>query len=239
MFSYEVACILLGLGIAVDVSLATIAMYPRFKYMSDGYSWATKVTATHVAFPMIGYYGFVYLYRIAPQLDLLLGIVATLAVFWFLVTAFRELFEADEPDTGHHSMISWATVLAVSWDALWSGPAKSAQALGWSAWEVFFSFIIAGAIVGGVALLAIFLSVRLNARAVTSSQSLKTRARREVMAAWLEFSVIGYFGLLAFFRYVLGSNISWLAILAGSFFIWSGPFLLRAKTLQDARLAKY
>ena len=239
MLEYVFACILLGIGIAVDVSLATIAMYTRFSRFSDGISWASKVTTTHILFPMIGYYGFVYLYRTLPTLDLWLGLVAAVFIFWFLFSAFAEIQEDDEAEADNVTPISWAVVLAVSWDALWSGPAKSAQALSWTPAEVFWSFIIAGLIVGVVALASVRLAVSMN-KADNASQKRPTqRAKRETVASWLEFSVIGYFGFLALVRYVFDLNRPWPLVLLASAAFWAPLFWIRRTRIIDARAAKY
>jgi len=236
---YIFACILLGIGIAVDVTLATIAMYPRFQRISLGFNWISKVTFTHILFPMIGYYGFAYVYRMMPELNLILGLVAAIAIFWFLGSAFRELRDLDSPDTGSYKDISWVIVLGVSWDALWSGPAKSAQAINWTNIEVFLSFIIAGAVVALFAYLSVVIAVYMNRTDLTKPANFKRRAQRETGAACLEYSVIGYFGLLAIDRYIIGLNTYWPLLLAASFILWALLFLINWKSLVQAREHKY
>ncbi|HEU0098266.1 MAG TPA: hypothetical protein VFQ67_05760 [Allosphingosinicella sp.] len=203
--NYLGACILLGIGIAVDVALATIVMARKLDQPRARRFWVRNVTLTHVALPMIGYYGFAFLARSVPYFQIPLGLVATALVAWFLFDQLREWLGTDDMDTD--GQVDFRAVLAVSWDALWSGPAKSAQALDWSASQILFSFFIAGAVVALVAAVSGSLAPRLLER-LTTDKSVERQAWREVVAMWLEFSVIGFFGMLAFLRYVLASDAS-------------------------------
>ncbi|HEY0964523.1 MAG TPA: hypothetical protein VGE31_01875, partial [Candidatus Paceibacterota bacterium] len=153
---------LMGVGIAIDVTIATVSKF-RDRELSAR-NWTLPITATHILFPAIGYYLFWGLAETFPGTRLVLGLVGFL-----LVTAFIYEVVCEATDTkpifgisawigdlfGFHPDDSrrFVAILAVSWDALWSGPAKSAQAeaSGWSAFEVSLSFFIAGAVVAGIA----------------------------------------------------------------------------------------
>jgi hypothetical protein len=210
VIEYFVSCILLGLGIAIDVALATVGMARLLRDPAVRSFWVRNVTAAHIVLPMIGYYGFAAIAQLAPQSHVLLGLLASGLVLWFLASQLRDWlqdFEATDP-----RRISLFAVLAVSWDALWSGPAKSAQALTWTALETAASFFVAGGIVAAIAILAAHLAPLILDR-LQSNLGIRRLAWQEVVAQWLEFSVIAFFGTLSFVRYVLHSDISeWLLL---------------------------
>lgn len=247
MLSYLSASFLLGIGIAIDVFLATIVKgrlmsKPKLKAI-----WISGVTFTHIVFPMIGYYGFAYAYRMNPSWQIWLGLVAAITVGWYLFGQFKSWIDVSVA-LNEGSQVTFAAIIAVSLDALWAGPAKSAQAIEWSANQVFYSFLIAGAVVAIVALLSAGFSERLYTRLIkdASDREAKNEASREVLALWLEFSVIGYFGILAITRYVFGIDWQWAYVLVGTAFVSAflfGTFrrkllinrLKRLKVLQRQR----
>ena len=167
-------CMLMGIGIAIDVTLATLAKF------QDGdlsfRNWTLPIMATHIGFPAVGYYLFWGLSQAFPAFEMALGIFGFMLVFLFvyevvcnsaglkpifgLSSFVSNLFGLDEDSTKRS-----IAILAVSWDALWSGPAKAAQALagGWSDNEVMFSFLVAGVTVAVVAQLALYAAHRLRA----------------------------------------------------------------------------
>ncbi|KQZ61473.1 hypothetical protein ASD67_19860 [Sphingopyxis sp. Root1497] len=224
-FSYLMASGLLGAGIAVDVAMATLAMGRWLIDRDNARYWVRAVTATHIVFPMIGYYGFAWAYHDLPAVRAVLGVLALLLVAWFLFGQFRSWINADDAAAADRT-ISFVAILAVSWDALWSGPAKSAQAIAWSTEAILFSFVIAGAVVGAVAVAATRFAAHLYPSLVDEAAR-KRQARRDFVALWIEFSVIAYFGVLAFARYVALWPITWpilLAIVAAASLLLFLPF---------------
>jgi hypothetical protein len=190
-----------------------------------------QITPTHIAFPMIGYYGFAFLYDSLPAISLYLGIFAALCVAVFLFIEFRQWLSGEEEGVD----IGWLAVAAVSWDALWSGPAKSAQAIGWNFWEIIASFLLVGCTVAIVGYLALLGAVMLNRRWRGGNLDIARLARREVVACWIEFSVIGYFGILALTRYVIGSDYHWPVVLLVTALVSLIPFALMWPKLVAAR----
>lgn len=87
-------------------------------------------------------------------------------------------------------------ILAVSWDALWSGPAKAAQATAgsWTSVEVGLSFIIAGLVVALMAELALLSAFMLRRIEFKNPISL---SRFNFYGLFVELSVIGGFGILS------------------------------------------
>jgi hypothetical protein len=231
--TYLFASILLGLGIAVDVALATIAMARHLRDPQKRSFWIRNVTLAHVLLPMIGYYGFTVLALTFSQIRLPLGILATALILWFLLDQLRGWLRESEAATAEE--VRLAAVLAVSWDALWSGPAKSAQAIGWTPVQILFSFFIAGAVVAAVAAASAALAPALLARLHAPGEVAKL-ARREVLAMWVEFSVIGFFGVLSLARYVLQAPVPASMLLAGSFALSGLIFVALRKRLFAQRL---
>ncbi len=212
MWVFLAASTLLGVGIAIDVALATFAMQNRLQAKRQRYVWISGVTFTHTAFPMIGYYGFAYIYKVFPYFHVFIGLLSAFLIVVFLTRQLSGWVEdQDAGSTGE--AVSLSAIVAVSWDALWSGPAKSSQAIGWSALEIFLSFFIAGAIVGIVALIVVWL---ISGTRAEDGARLSPSIHQRLFFMWAEFSVIGYFGVLAVTRYVVGSAVAWPIILAAS-----------------------
>lgn len=242
---YFVACAVMGLGIGFDVVLATLSLL-RYVTGKAGLTWVRRITATHIIFPMIGYYVFIGLFQSFPRLRVILGIVAFALVAYFLFDLVKKWL-TDKGEEIEGDPFRWERVLAVSWDALFSGPAKSAQAIGWSKPEVLFSFFISGLVVTALALGALtaaYFMGKLVFSLLKSSLTGMTILHLAMM--YIEFVVLAYFGILAFLRYSLSSEwtmleVSIIAMLAGAIlFMFFGKALFsrtRARlllTLNDA-----
>jgi hypothetical protein len=119
-------------------------------------------------------------------------------------------------------MVNLALILAVSWDALWSGPAKSAQVVNWPEFWVWASFFIVGLVVLLFAILSFLTAKRF-----------KKSLINETLGQWLQLSIISYFGLLALMRYTLDLALSeqWLLFISASLI----ASLMLLKTVQAAR----
>jgi hypothetical protein len=203
--TFLVPSILMGLGVAIDVFIATVV-----KFKDDNLSWKSwtlPVTITHIAFPAIGYFLFWNLTTALPFAKTTLGTVGFVLVGLFV---YEVLCEAAglTPKFGISKTISrifgfaeddarlFIAILAVSWDALWSGPAKAAQAAAgnWNEAQVILSFIIAGVVVAIMAELALFFASRLRRKKFTDAFAL---ARFNACGKFIELSVIGGFGILS------------------------------------------
>ncbi|HMO77990.1 MAG TPA: hypothetical protein PKD95_02230 [Candidatus Paceibacterota bacterium] len=200
--------IFMGIGVGIDVFIATIVKY-RDRSLSWK-SWTIPVVITHISFPAFGYFLFWSLSTSLPIAKIVLGITGFVLVSLF---TYEVLCESTgiKPKFGISAWISgllnlkekdsrtFITVLVVSWDALWSGPAKAAQASvgGWSNTEVVLSFLVAGAVVAIVAELALFLAFFLRKREFKNPISL---SRYNIIGKYLELSVIGGFGVLSLWQ---------------------------------------
>lgn len=224
--TFLIPSILMGIGVAIDVALATIA-----KFQDSNLSWRNwtfPVTITHTLFPAFGYFLFWALDGTFPIAHTILGVIGFLLVFAFLYEAILESF-GKKPLFSLSVWISnciglstndartLVAVLAVSWDALWSGPAKAAQASAgaWTGVEVILSFVIAGVVVALVAEASLTIATFLRKRQFANTQKLATVS---IIGKYFELSVIGGFGILslwnAFFTNAdLYSSISIAAIL--------------------------
>ncbi len=121
----------------MDVFIATLA-----KYRDQTLSWKTwtiPVVFTHVSFPALGYFMFWALSSSLPVAQMILGLIGFVLVILFIYEVVCES-AGTKPVFGISDWIGrkfgfreedsrlFITILAVSWDALWSGPAKAAQA---------------------------------------------------------------------------------------------------------------
>jgi len=204
MLTFIIPSIFMGLGIAIDVALATLV---RFKNANISWqNWTLPVTLIHILFAAFGYFTFWLLHQTIPALHMVLGITGFVFVFLFIYEVLVETLGAKP----FFSLSEWISrligfskndsrtlvaILAVSWDALWSGPAKAAQAVAgaWSNMEVMLSFVIAGLVVAVVAEISLIIAQGLR-RKRKSRKSLKWYF---VSGKYLEMTVIGGFGVLS------------------------------------------
>lgn len=200
------ASILMGLGIAIDVAIATVS---RFRDGSMSFAnWTLPVAVAHILLPAIGYYGWWLLGQQFHGLALVLGLLAFGMIAVFVYGAICEWIDV-EPRISLDPITDWSfkhlglesrgrliMVLAVSMDALWSGPAKAAQATSgqWAPFEVFISFFIAGAVVALVAELALLIAFSLRRVSFTNTYRL---ALFLVGGKYLEVTILFAFGLLS------------------------------------------
>ena len=237
-------CILMGAGIAIDVTIATLT-----KFKDHGLTfktWTLPITATHVMFPATGYYLFWWLAEVLPALELLLGVIGFALVALFVYEALCDWIGC-EPFFGISGFISgvaglkeddtrrFIAILAVSWDALWSGPAKSAQAVAgmWTTGEVIVSFFVAGITVTVIAQLALLGAFWLRRKRFANSVAM---ARFNFRGKLMELSVIGGFGALSLWQGLTGEgNLYWSIAIA--FGLLAVVFFWFRKELMENELA--
>lgn len=203
--SFLIPSILMGIGVAIDVALATLA-----KFQDNSLTWRNwtfPVTVTHISFPAFGYFLFWSLEGAFPIAHSALGIIGFILVAFFLYEVICESIDK-KPVFGISGWIgdklgfsgsdarTFVAVLAVSWDALWSGPAKAAQASAgnWTNIEVVLSFIIAGVVVATIAETALSIAKLLRKQRFSNDQQL---ASFSIVGKYFELSVIGGFGVLS------------------------------------------
>lgn len=203
---FVVPSVLMGLGIAVDVAIATIS---RFRDGSMGFlNWTLPVSLAHIVLPAIGYYGWWFLGQQFHELALILGLLAFGMITVFIYEAVCEWIDV-LPKISLDPVTNWSfkhfgleskgrviMVLAVSMDALWSGPAKASQAESgqWTPFEVFVSFFFAGAVVALVSQLALLIAFALRG---VSFNNTKRLALCLVFGKYMEVTILFGFGLLS------------------------------------------
>ncbi len=243
-WTFVFASMLMGMGIAIDVAMATVS---KFQDRSTTFwNWTLPIMATHIGFPALGYYGFWGLRYEFPGLSSALGVVGFLFVLAFVYEVVCETIGI-EPVFGISSSFSnmmglkendtrrFIAILAVSWDALWSGPAKAAQAAAgnWTTAEVVLSFPVAGVTVAVIAQLSLIVARLLQKQKFESANE---------MASWffwgkyVELSVIGGFGVLSLMQVLAnGVNLYWSVAIAAALLgvVWTRFVSEISKSSQD------
>ena len=189
--------------------------------------WTIGVTLTHTLFPMTGYLLTYFSIQLSPAITPIVGLIAFGCIAKFLYEELGAYVQEDtEKSENTQLMVTLGLILAVSWDALWSGPAKSAQVIGWPELFVWMSFLVVGVIVALCALAGLKLAKRLS-NMVYSKKVLFS----QYIGMWIQYSVIGYFGLLALMRYTLDIEIHWWQVLS----LCALSMLVVMETLQVRR----
>ena len=211
MFEMVSACLVMGLGIGADVALATFLRANTMGNKRTVLFWIIGVTLTHTLFPMIGYLLAHFSIHSAPMISPMIGIIAFTFIAYFVT---QELNVGSEDEGGSNNgqmLVTLGLILTVSWDALWSGPAKSAQVIGWPDYWVWSSFLIVGLVVSLFSIVSYFLARHVG---------MKIRQPKWLLfdfGQWIQLAVISYFGLLALLRYTFDVQWLWWKLLLGSF----------------------
>ena len=209
---FLVASVVMGFSIGVDAAVVTALKAKALSNANRAGSWILGVSLTHTLFPMAGYLLTYFGLQLFPSLTPLMGVIAFALIAHFVWTELKAATQShSHHHASHYELVSMGLILAVSWDALWSGPAKSSQALHWPELAIWLSFIIVGLVVCALAMLALTV-----ARYVVSEADSKRHQRIFVMAQWLQLSTISYFGWLALSRYTFTLNVAWTDILVFS-----------------------
>mgnify|MGYP002700177892 CR=1 FL=1 len=211
MIDIGYACLLMGLAIGIDVALATFLRANAMVRASTIFIWITGVTLTHTLFPLLGYLLAYFGITQLPILTPLIGLIAFSFIAYFI---FQEITKIEEREEHNQLLVTLGLILAVSWDALWSGPAKSAQVVGWPEYWVWLSFIIVGVVVMLCAIFSLLLA-KLIARISIDNQQflmvlsfLKNNQPAINIGQWMQLSIVGYFGLLALLRYTFSLDVN-------------------------------
>jgi hypothetical protein len=209
VFEMVSACLVMGLGIGADVALATFLRANAMVNTRMVLFWIFGVTLTHTLFPMIGYLLAYFSIYNAPIISPIIGMMAFSFIAYFV---FQELnIEREHSSNNGQLLISLGLILTVSWDALWSGPAKSAQVIGWPDYWIWSSFLIVGLVVALCSIASYFLAKQIG---------VKLRQPKWMLfdfGQWIQLSVISYFGLLALLRYTFEAQWLWWKLLMVSF----------------------
>jgi|GEM_PF-777964 len=215
LFDFVAASLLMGLGIGADVALATLARAGSLNHWRTAAVWIVGVSLTHTLFPMAGYLLTYFSIQVQPAWQPLIGIIAFTCIAVYLRGEFAELLSSDDQISDQvngqgedrNVLVTLGLILAVSWDALWSGPAKSAQVIGWPELLIWLSFIVVGMLVSLMALLSMKFAVSI--KHYSEKQSSDKQHASKGLVLWLQYSVIAYFGVLALLRYTFNFHLFW------------------------------
>ncbi|MCD5381049.1 MAG: hypothetical protein LR008_00555 [Candidatus Pacebacteria bacterium] len=210
-------CTIIGVSIAVDVLLATIVQFHNLNLSLK--SWVIPITLTHAVFPIVGYFIFWQAGQDASELIIFsLGFIGFVFVSLLIYEIFCEHIDSKpklsishllshlieyvcgllgyKVDFDSHNAKGLVRVLAVSWDALWIGPAiaSNAKVGDWSNLEVLLSFLVFAFIVALVAYATFGFATWL--REIKFHNEVKL-ARYLCFGIIAELSVIGGFGVLS------------------------------------------
>jgi hypothetical protein len=207
------ACLIMGVGIGADVALATFLRARSMNNKRTVLFWIFGVTLTHTLFPMVGYLLAHFSINNAPMISPIVGVVAFSFIAYFVIQELK-IGSEDDSETGHAQLlVTLGLILSVSWDALWSGPAKSAQVIGWSEFWVWSSFLIVGIVVALFSIVSYLLAKKV------SPVNCQPKWVVFDMGQWIQLSVVSYFGLLALLRYTFDVKWSWWILLLASFLL--------------------
>lgn len=249
VFDFVTACLVMGMGIGTDVAIATLLRARQLTTTRTILYWIIGVSLTHTLFPMIGYLLTYFSIQIMPVLTPIVGVIAFAFIAHFLWQELKDMASEGMNDANHQDdrqlLVSMGLILAVSWDALWSGPAKSAQVIGWPEWLIWVSFLVVGIMVSLCAIGSLYVSKRLSKasqgkpenaqlRGITSQRKI-IATKAQSIAIWLQYSIIAYFGLLALLRYTLDVNIAWWQILM----IASLTIMVSLEAVKHVRLLRF
>ncbi|WP_077284176.1 hypothetical protein [Cognaticolwellia aestuarii] len=209
LFDFVIASLLMGLGIGSDVAIATFARAKQLVRLRTAIIWIVGVSFTHTVFPMLGYLLTYFSLQLQPGIEPVVGLIAFSFIFLYLKGELADFVNPGNDTQDRQILVTLGLILAVSWDALWSGPAKSAQVIGWPELFVWLSFIVVGLFVSTLAVISLQF-----ARRFTGVIENKHNSRWCIY--WLQYTVVGYFALLALFNYTLGLQLYWWQTLLSS-----------------------
>ncbi|WP_232842808.1 hypothetical protein [Psychrosphaera ytuae] len=206
LFDFFLASGLMAVGIGTDVALATLSRASRLTGFRVALFWIFGVSLTHTLFPMAGYLLTFFSIQLHPAITPTVGVIAFALIALYLKEELGEYgIEASKELSASNNhqqlMVTMGLILAVSWDALWSGPAKSAQVIGWPEVWVWASFVVVGCLISVLALCALRLGYRVSGAWQNSVLGF--------VAVLLQHTVIAYFGMLALTTYTLGLDLPW------------------------------
>jgi len=209
LFDFITASLLMGIGIGSDVAIATFARANQLASLRTAVIWIVGVSFTHTLFPMLGYLLTYFSLQLQPNIEPIVGLIAYSFILFYLTGELTHFINPQQNSQDRQILVTLGLILAVSWDALWSGPAKSAQVIGWPELFVWVSFIVVGIFVSILAIISLSFALRFK-------YLVKDKEGTRWFIYWLQYTVIGYFGLLALFNYTLGLQLYWWQTLLSS-----------------------
>lgn len=223
-FYFFFISVLSGLGIAIDVFVATLAMYRKLNTPKKKALWAALVGGSHIALPVATgsmAWGSQKGFGQEDRTDLVskgISVVGFAAITKFLWDELTDDDDDDENEGEEDGDIlnakNWKALALAVWgvsaDAAFSGPAKADQTMieGWSIKKTLISAGIGGVTVAAVALAGIAIADYLRNSSNENVESFLEE--NEDLAMNLETLVLNYFGTNGLLNGALGLNLSFL-----------------------------
>lgn len=244
-WNYLVPCILMGGGIAIDVTFATLTKFHDTNLSFR--NWTLPIATTHILFPALGYFVFWGVAEMLPWLHPILGVAGGALVALLVYEMIAEdaefepvfaisrtvssIFPIEESGSRH-----FMAVLAVSWDALLSGPAMAAQAnaANWNNGEVVGAILIAGVVVAAIAEGSLAFTLWLRTK---RSHDIRRIAHFNFWGRYAELSVISGFGVLSFWHAGSGEGNLYQSLLIAACIV-GVPYMLFWRRLMETAYLK-
>jgi len=246
VLGFTLSCLLMGAGIAVDVALMTVS---KFRDTSLSFrNWTLPITATHIVFPLVGYFLFWRIAEAFPETELWLGVAGFTLVALLIYEVLSEaadhqpFFSITDYIAGIFGLRKdnskrLVVILAVSWDALLSGPAISAQALAddWSTNEVLISFLFVGVVVATITETALRTALQLQR---IKFHDAFLMARFNLAGKFLWLADVGGFGVLSLWHGLFhDGSLYWSISVSGGGLSLAFFFLRRKLMAKELELA--
>lgn len=195
-----------GLGIGIDAGLSTLLMVAPFYRFAITFLWGVGLTLTHTFFPLISFSlsskGIDSMPTIAP----IIGVLTFTLIGYMTIEWYRsELDEDGLAALRQHSGLSFkkmliviGLLLAVSLDAVYSGPALTGKFTAMT-WQTAVTFFACSGIV--VSLLTFCGAV---IGKLLANHKVQLSNTYYLLLIWLQFTAIGYFAWLALFKLSFG-----------------------------------
>lgn len=209
-----------GIGIAIDVFVATVAMWRSLDTAQKKLIWVGGVGVSHIVLPIISgaaAYGGDRLSGGSNMITKGIATAASAAVYNHTIGVIKDEEDEEEFDFNFKNFADLlGKIMAVSMDALATGPAKYEQMklAGWSQEKSFKAIAIGGFTVMGVAMTALKLAEKLQAKfaetndleAVENDSILNGRIINEENLTKFEVLILNYFGANSLINGTFASN---------------------------------
>lgn len=198
MSTYLAVNLGIGIGIAADAMLATVARARSLRTPADALKWAAAVGLTHWLFPMVGFLGGWYLANQGVARALVYGLGGLLLCVYILQVLRERTSRTPTPEESLVTPGFWLAVWGVSIDALITGPGKAAATAHWSSAQVAFSFPLVGLVVFVLVLGSCGPAILLHRR-IQDGRGLPDPllAMFFAVATWVELLVFSWFAVLS------------------------------------------
>lgn len=242
-----------GIGIAIDVFVATVAMWRSLDTAQKKLIWVGGVGVSHIVLPIMSgaaAYGGDQLSKTTAASNMITKGIATVAagaVYNHTIGVIKDEEGEEEFDFNFKNFGDLLLkIMAVSMDALATGPAKYEQMklAGWSQKKSFNAIAIGGFTVMGVAMTALKLAEKLQAKfaetndleAVENDSILNGRIINEENLTKFEVIILNYFGANSLINGTFASNAGFWTVNGANLLSTMGLYKIFQKTEEKEDL---